>query len=132
MLRLAATIWRRAGSPSVPRRDDQRERARARRADAPAVLAHPRAGAELVGFQGLDAVGVDHDIERRARHAQHHSRGRSPGNVPARIDESQVHGSGDYQQPGHDHPRNALPQPSEHWNTHAIDDPGPQELEVVD
>ena len=42
----------------MARGDVKRQRARGHRTDAPAVLRHARADAQLFGFQGFDAVGI--------------------------------------------------------------------------
>ena len=112
--------------------DHQCQRAGGHRADAPAVLRHAGTYTQLTRAQQLDAIGVDDDIETGAGHAD---QDRCLGGGPQTglgIDQRQIDHGGHHQRPGDPQPGHTLPQMADQRQTHAIDDPGPQELEVVD
>ena len=110
---------------------EQRKRARARRADAPAVLRHARADAELARLQKLDAIGIDDDIERRARNA-HEDRGERDGHdIGLWVHKPEIDDRNDHKRRREQHPRDALAEPPKQRQTHAFHHPRPQELEIV-
>ena len=119
------------GFPADARRDDQRQRAGAGRADPPAILRHARADAELARLEQLDPVGVDDDVEGGAGDADQDRGGDDRADARRRVDEREVDDRGDHQRPGDQHPRHALAEPAEHRQPHAVDDPGPEEFEIV-
>ena len=118
--------------PADPRRQHQRQRAGRDRADPPAILRHARADAELARLEQLDPVGVDDDVEGRARDADEDRGHRSLEDVGGRILEGEIGDRGHDQHAGDDQPGHALPEPAEHGDADAVDDPGPEELEIVD
>ena len=118
--------------PADPGGQHQRQRAGRDRTDPPAILRHARADAELARLEQFDAIGIDDDVERRAGDADQDGRDRGLVDVGRRVLEGEVGDRGHDQQPGEDQPRHALPKPAEQRQADAIDDPCPEELQIID
>ncbi len=133
--------------PALPCREEQRERTRACRSDAPAILRHSRSDTELFGLQYLDPVRIDHDVEGRPGEADENGADRHfeqrgkfafaahpeplhelPDRRLAdmlRVDHCEVEDHEHDQRGGQDQPRHALAETADDGQAHRVDDPAP-------
>ena len=111
--------------------EHQRERAGSGGAEAPAVLRHARARAELARLEQLDAVGVDDDVEGGAGHAERDRRHGDEVERCVRVRHAEEGDGGDDQHADEPEPAAPLAEAADERQPDVVDDRRPQELEVV-
>ena len=126
---------RRAGEvgdrPAVARGEDEREAAGRGGADAPAVLRHAGARAELARLEELDAVGVDDDVERRPGDADRDCGHRDGEQRLGGVGEAEDgHGRHD-EHAGKPQPAAPLAEAADERQAHVVHHRRPEKLEVV-
>ena len=90
--------------PTHPGRHDQSQCASSCGADTPTILAHARAGSELVRLKRLNPVCIDYNVKCRARDTKHHSGDRSPHDIGLGIGQCQIDRGSNNKQADNDHP----------------------------
>ena len=112
-------------APADARGEHQRERARGGGADAPAVLRHAGTGAELARLEKLDAVGVDDDVEGRARHPDHDGGDRDEIELARGVGEAEKRNRRHDQHAHEPEPAASLPEAADDRQAHVVDDRRP-------